>query len=118
MHVGASADQRLDLAVCWLTSLVPSTALKVTSVYSPACALALVVMAAIQPWSAAGAEKPMVIALPGVSLSPPSVVGRLVVGVVAPLSLLVHAVEQRAGADRAAPSEEAAGGDGRCGHWS
>jgi hypothetical protein len=51
--------------ICWLTSLLPSTAFSVTSSYCSACALAFVVMAAIQPWSAAGAEKPIVTSLPG-----------------------------------------------------
>ena len=41
-------------------SLVGFTASNVTSGYWPACALALLAIAAIQPWSAAGAEKPMV----------------------------------------------------------
>jgi hypothetical protein len=34
-------------------------------VYAPACALALLVMAATQPWSAAGAENPMITLVPG-----------------------------------------------------
>ena len=50
--------------ICWLTSLVPSTASRVTSGYFAAWLLALDVMAPIQPWSASGAEKPIVIALP------------------------------------------------------
>src|SRR4051794_7981405 len=57
--------------ICWLTSLLPSTACRVTSLCLPAWLFALVVMAAIQPWSAAGAEKPIVTALPGVSLPLP-----------------------------------------------
>src|SRR4051794_15298271 len=58
--------------ICWLTSLLPSTACSVTSLYLPAWLFAFVVMAAIQPWSAAGAEKPIVTLLPGVLLAPPA----------------------------------------------
>src|SRR4051794_3316785 len=57
--------------ICWFTSLLPSTAWSVRSLYFFASLWALVVIAAIQPWSAAGAEKPMVTALPGVSLPDP-----------------------------------------------
>jgi hypothetical protein len=52
-----------------LTSLVPSTTRSSTSEYLPASALAALVIAAIQPWSAAGAEKPMTTFLPGSSLA-------------------------------------------------
>ncbi len=55
---------------CSVTSLPAATGTKVTSLYFFAWALALAVMAAIQPWSAAGAEKPTLMALPGVVLSP------------------------------------------------
>ena len=41
-------------ARCRVTSLAASTGLNVTSEYASACALALLVIAAIQPWSAAG----------------------------------------------------------------
>jgi hypothetical protein len=44
--------------------------LNVTSEYLPACALALLVIAAIQPWSAAGAENPIVTFLPGSAFLP------------------------------------------------
>src|SRR4051794_10476526 len=57
-------------AICCATSLVGFTGAKVTSGYCSACAFALFAMAAIQPWSAAGAEKPMVTGAPGVALSP------------------------------------------------
>src|SRR3954452_7487501 len=57
--------------ICWLTSLVPSTASSVTSSYLAAWLLALAVMAPIQPWSAWGAEKPMTSAFPFLSLPPP-----------------------------------------------
>ena len=96
--------------ICWLTSLVPSTASRVTSEYCPAWLLALVVMAPIQPWSACGAEKPMVTCLPGGRCrrrTRPGGVARLA-GVV-PLLLLVQAVSSGAGAERAAaPSSEPA----------
>src|SRR3954451_24236872 len=87
--------------ICWLTSLLPSTACRVTSLCLAAWSLALVVMAAIQPWSAAGAEKPMVTALPGVSLPLPldAALAEDVVADDAAL-LLVHAV-------RAAPAPRA-----------
>src|SRR3954467_2431581 len=85
--------------ICWLTSLLPSTACRVTSLCLAAWSLALVVMAAIQPWSAAGAEKPMVTALPGVSLAAGAAPVEDVVVDEATL-LLVHAV-------RAAPAPRA-----------
>src|SRR5687768_15053678 len=52
-----------------LTSLVPSTTRSSTSEYLPASALAALVIAAIQPWSAAGAENPITTFLPGSSLA-------------------------------------------------
>src|SRR3954468_14473767 len=85
--------------LCWLTSLLPSTACSVTSLCLAAWSLALVVMAAIQPWSAAGAEKPMVTALPGVPLPLAAALAEAVVADDAAL-LLVHAV-------RAAPAPRA-----------
>src|SRR4051794_21768902 len=85
--------------ICWLTSLLPSTACRVTSLCFAAWSLALVVMAAIQPWSAAGAENPRVTALPGVSPPPPAEVDEDVAADDATL-LLVHAV-------RAAPAPRA-----------
>src|SRR3954451_8664871 len=54
--------------ICVLTSFVPSATLSLTSLYLSACAFAPLVIAAIQPWSAAGAEKPMVTVLPVSSL--------------------------------------------------
>src|SRR4051812_24117053 len=56
-------------AICCVMSLVGFTASNVTSEYWAACALALLAMAAIQPWSAAGAEKPMVTAGPDAVLA-------------------------------------------------
>src|SRR4051794_14674947 len=85
--------------ICWLTSLLPSTACRVTSLCLAAWSLALVVMAAIQPWSAAGAENPRVTALPGVSPPPPAEVAEDVAADDATL-LLVQAV-------RAAPAPRA-----------
>lgn len=58
--------------ICWLMSLVGSTGLNVTSLYFFAWPSAFLAIAAIQPWSAAGAENPMVTCLPCLSLSPPS----------------------------------------------
>src|SRR3954469_8557789 len=86
--------------ICWLTSLLPSTACSVTSLCLAAWFLALVVMAAIQPWSAAGAEKPMVTALPGVSLPLGAAAAAEDVVVDDAALLLVHAV-------RAAPAPRA-----------
>src|SRR3954469_5456423 len=79
--------------ICWLTSLLPSTACNVTSEYLPAWSLAFVVIAPIQPWSAAGAEKPMVTALPGVSLplAPPLATLELWDAAADDVLLLVHA---------------------------
>src|SRR4051794_41968251 len=51
-------------------SLVGFTGENVTSGNFSAAACALAAMAAIQPWSAAGAEKPMVTARPGAELGP------------------------------------------------
>src|SRR5690349_24127200 len=59
-------------AAIWAGASFPaSTALRVTSENLAAWAFALAVMAPIQPWSAAGAEKPIVTALPGASLLEP-----------------------------------------------
>src|SRR3954462_15797871 len=54
--------------ICVLTSLVPSATFRSTSLYFAASAFAAFVMPAIQPWSAAGAEKPMVTLSPDLSL--------------------------------------------------
>ncbi|GAA2221775.1 hypothetical protein GCM10010429_56200 [Micromonospora olivasterospora] len=93
----------MDSAARWAAASAPaSTDLSSTSEYAPACAFALLVMAAIQPWSAAGAEKPMVTFLPGAALPPESVSAALVCAAVGAASLLVHAVS-RAPAPSAAP---------------
>src|SRR4051794_33060100 len=57
-------------AICWVMSLVGFTGENVTSGNFSAAACALAAMAAIQPWSAAGADKPMVTARPGAELGP------------------------------------------------
>src|SRR5947207_13333725 len=67
------------IAAIWAGASLPgSTATGLTSEYLPACALAVLVIAAIQPWSAAGAVKPMVTVLPGDALLPPILVWPLV----------------------------------------
>ena len=55
--------------ICVATSLVPSATCRSMSSYCSAVARAASVMPAIQPWSAAGAEKPMVTVSPDSSLS-------------------------------------------------
>ena len=56
-------------AICWVMSLVGFTGANVTSGYFAAWACAFAAMAAIQPWSAAGAEKPIVTGRPGSALA-------------------------------------------------
>src|ERR687885_70370 len=86
--------------ICSLTSVpLPETASSLTSLYFCASDFALAVMAPIQPWSAAGPEKPMVICLPGASLPPalpPPAAGALAVAVVEEATLLL---EQAAAAE-------------------
>src|SRR5690349_4940459 len=68
----ASTLSLMNVSTCeiWrLTSLVPSATFSSTSSYLAACALADLVIEPIQPWSAAGAEKPMTTFLPDLSLS-------------------------------------------------
>src|SRR3954453_10089134 len=51
---------KVSIWLIWvLTSFVPSATFRSTSSYFSASAFAAFVMPAIQPWSAAGAEKPM-----------------------------------------------------------
>src|SRR3954468_24486729 len=57
-------------AICWVMSLVGLTGANVTSGYLPAADCAFAAIAAIQPWSAAGAEKPIVTGRPGAELGP------------------------------------------------
>src|SRR3954452_12402478 len=57
-------------AICWVMSLVGFTGANVTSGYFAAWAWAFSAIAAIQPWSAAGAEKPIVTGRPGAELGP------------------------------------------------
>jgi hypothetical protein len=88
-------------AASWAAASTPaSTVLNVTSSNDSACALALLVIAAIQPWSAAGAEKPIVTSLPAwaFALSP----SPLICASFGSASLLVHAVSS-APAPSAAP---------------
>src|SRR3954454_14157908 len=92
-----------------LTSLVPSATWSLTSLYFSAEALAAFVMPAIQPWSAAGAEKPMVTVLPVSSLElaallpppPPELSGVLPVQAVmstpTPISAATAVVRRRYG---------------------
>jgi len=78
--------------ICWVMSLVGFTASKVTSLYWLAWACAFFAIAAIQPWSAAGAENPMVTGRPGAALSPPGAAAPGAGAVAAGGALLVHAV--------------------------
>src|SRR6266550_631511 len=55
--------------ICRVTSLVASTGSNLTSEYRLACASAFLLIAAIQPWSPCGPEKPIVTVLPGLVLS-------------------------------------------------
>ena len=61
--------------ICRFTSLVPSACTSSTSEYLSASATADLVMEPIQPWSAAGAEKPMTTLSPGSSLLPAAAAG-------------------------------------------
>src|SRR6478752_1578310 len=81
------------------TSLVPSATRSSTSSYFAASVLADSVIEPIQPWSAAGAEKPMTTLSPDSSLEPAAaaVVGALAASSSPPLeSLLVQAARDRA----------------------
>ena len=55
--------------ICWLASLVPSALLSSTSEYFLASSIAELLMAASQPWSAAGPENPITTFSPGSSLA-------------------------------------------------
>ena len=55
--------------ICRLASLVPSAVRNSMSEYFPASALAALLIAPSQPWSAAGPENPMTTLSPGASLS-------------------------------------------------
>ncbi len=61
-------------AICALTSLVPSANCRSMSSYWSAASWALLLIAASQPWSAAGPEKPIVTVSPGSSLALTAVV--------------------------------------------
>jgi hypothetical protein len=89
-------------AARWAAASAPASTLRnSTSEYAAACALALLVMAATQPWSAAGAENPMMTFVPGAAFGLLSV-SSFLIWVFSPGSLLVQAVS-RAPAPRAAP---------------
>src|SRR3954468_7639575 len=101
MTVGFWAS-RVARVARWAAASAPAaTARNSTSEYAAACALALLVMAAIQPWSAAGAEKPMTTFCPGAAFGlaspPPVLIWELLPG-----SLLVQPAST-APAPRAAP---------------
>ena len=89
-------------------SLVGFTASNVTSGYWPAWALALLAIAAIQPWSAAGAEKPMVTVGPDPALAPALGAATFPVGAGPAGVLLVHAVSAAPAPRPSAPEEHAA----------
>src|SRR4051794_14691870 len=86
-------------AICAGASLPGSTATSFTSLYLPACAFALLVMAAIQPWSAAGAVNPMVTFFPASALFPPDTL-------VCPLLSLLVSLEVQPASRTPAPSAD------------
>ena len=99
-------------AICWVMSLVGFTGANVTSGYFAAWAWAFAAMAAIQPWSAAGAEKPIVTGRPGSALAPPPGAA-FGAGAAAGGGAVARARRQRgAGADGEGTGEEARGGRG------
>src|SRR3954454_10675794 len=95
-------------AICAATSLVACTDCRLTSEYFAASDAAFFAMAPVQPWSAAGEEKPMVTVFPGVSLPlPPPTAAALVAALLAGealLELLVQAVSAAAAPSPVAPS--------------
>ena len=96
-------EMSVESAERWAAASAPAaTGLNSTSWNVLAWASALLVMAAIQPWSAAGAEKPMTTFVPGALLPPVSVLPPVLVWVLGSCSLLVHAAS-RAPAPSAAP---------------
>ena len=95
--------------ICLVTSLVASTGSNVTSEYCLACASAFLLIAAIQPWSPCGPEKPIVTSLPGAALSPRGAGGLTVAVGGRRVRLVARAGGQhRAGADHPAHREETA----------
>src|SRR4029079_14152877 len=90
-------------AICWVMSLVGFTASNVTSGYWAAWALALLAIAAIQPWSAAGAEKPIVTAGPDAALAPAEGAATLPLGAEPAGVLLVHSLSAAPAPSPSAP---------------
>jgi hypothetical protein len=81
--------------ICRVTSFVASTGRNVTSEKTFASASAFLPIAAIQPWSACGAENPMVTFSPGAALPLPDAATWLPVAAGAAAgSLLVHAASR------------------------
>src|SRR5690606_6394025 len=78
-----------------------------------ACSSAFLATAAIQPWSAAGAENPMVTCLPALSLSPASVPAWGFPPPETPSSVLLVQAAARPPAARAAPPSRRCGRLGR-----
>jgi hypothetical protein len=90
------------IAARWAAASTPaSTVRSSTSVYALACAFALFVIAATQPWSAAGAEKPMMTFWPGAAFGLASAFWSFLIWVFSDGVLLVQAV-------RTAPAPTAA----------
>src|SRR5690606_7425353 len=101
--------------ICWLMSLVGSTGRNSTSGYRFAISSAVFAIAAIHPWSAAGAENPITTLGPGWSLSVPARaacwagVDELCAG-----SLPVQAVSRAPAPTAAPPSRKPRRPRGRC----
>src|SRR5450432_1815510 len=96
-------------AICAATSLVAWTACRVTSEYRFASDTAFFAIAPVQPWSAAGEEKPIVTLVPGVSLPEPPRAAAVVAAEdagAALLELLVQAVSTAPAPRPAAPNRK------------
>src|SRR3954451_9493912 len=92
-------------AICWVMSFVGFTGASVTSGYLAASAWAFAAMPAIQPWSAAGAEKPIVTGRPGAAGAAPPAVGPPAAGAAAGGGvLLVHAASAAPAPTATAPA--------------
>src|SRR3954447_12186689 len=101
------------IAAIWAaTSLVACTVSSLTSEYFAASDAAFLATAPVQPWSAAGDEKPIVTVFPGASLPLPPPTAAALVGPAALvagealLELLVHAVSAAAAPSPVAPSRK------------
>ena len=97
--------------ICRLASLVPSAVRNSMSGYLPASALAALLIAPSQPWSAAGPEKPMTTFLPAASLS---LAAR---GAVLAALLVVGLVAVQPVADEADRGPRPRRDGGRCVRW-